>query len=277
MTGEGTGARATGLPNTRHLIPGEPVAVLCQDAAVELGGRTIWREATFAIAAGEFIGLIGANGAGKTTLLRAILGQVPLCHGRIEVLGKSVHRGNRLIGYVPQRRTIELDLAVRGFDFVLLGLTGHRWGFGRATADEHRIVHEALIAVNALAFADDPVGVLSGGEQQRLLIAQALVTQPQLLLLDEPLASLDLRSQHEVIELVTRIGRERHIAVLLVAHDLNPVLGALDRVIYLLDGRPVIALLDDVIEPDLLTRLYGAPVRVVQTTSGERFIIGAEG
>jgi zinc/manganese transport system ATP-binding protein len=244
-------------------------------AAVELGGRTIWSDATFEVTQGEFIGLIGANGTGKTTMLRVLLGQVRPVRGRIEILGAPPRRGNRAIGYVPQRQTLEQDLAVRGFDFVMLGLTGHRWGFGRATPAERETVQEALAAVDALPFADEPVGVLSGGEQQRLLIAQALVTQPRLLLLDEPLASLDLRSQHEIVALVSHICRERQVTVFLVAHDLNRLLGVLDRVIYVLDGCPIAAALDEVIQPELLTRLYRAPVRVVRTTDGEQLIVGA--
>jgi zinc/manganese transport system ATP-binding protein len=256
-------------------IPEATPAVTFENVGVELGGRTIWSDATFTVTQGEFIGLIGANGTGKTTLLRVLLGQLRPLRGRIEVLGAPPRRGNRAIGYVPQRRTLELDLAVRGFDFVMLGLTGHRWGLGWASRDERRTVQEALEAVEALPFADEPVGVLSGGEQQRLLIAQALVTQPRLLLLDEPLASLDLRSQHEIVALVNRICRERQVTVFLVAHDLNRLLGVLDRVIYLLDGCPVAAALEEVIQPELLTRLYRAPVRVVRSTDGERFVIGA--
>jgi zinc/manganese transport system ATP-binding protein len=250
-------------------------AVSFSDVSVELAGRPIWQDGTFAVAEGELVGLIGANGTGKTTLLRVLLGQLRPASGRVEVFGEPPYRGNRLIGYVAQRRTLELDLAVRGVDLVLLGLTGHRWGFGRASAADQRAVQEALAAVDALAFAEEPVGVLSGGEQQRLLIAQALVTQPRLLLLDEPLASLDLRAQHEFVELVDRICRERQVTVLLVAHDLTSVLGVLDRVIYVLDGRPVAAALDDVLQTELLTRIYRAPVRVVRTTDGERFIVGA--
>jgi zinc/manganese transport system ATP-binding protein len=252
-----------------------PVAVSFADVAIELGGRAIWERATFEIQLGEFVAVIGPNGAGKTTLLRVLLGQITPLSGQVQVLGAPPRRGNRAIGYVPQRRTLELDLAVRGYDFVLLGLTGHRWGFGWGSAAERRAVQEALEAVEAEAFADEPVGILSGGEQQRLLIAQALVTQPSLLLLDEPLASLDLRSQHEIVALVQRVRRERGVTVFLVAHDLNRLLGVLDRVIYVLDGRPVAAEVDDVIQPELLTRLYRAPVRVVQTSDGERFIVGA--
>lgn len=252
----------------------EPEAIVLDGAAVELGGRTVWSQGSFTIHQGEFVGLIGPNGAGKTTLLRVLLGQIKPSRGSVHVLGAPARRGNRDVGYVPQHRTMELDLAVRAFDFVMLGLTGHRWGFGRTTPAERRAVEEALEAVNAAALADEPVGVLSGGEQQRLRIAQALVTQPRLLLLDEPLASLDLRSRHEIVELVQRISRERGVTVLFVTHDLNLFLGVLDRVIYLLDCRPISASLDEVVRPDILSRLYRAPVQIVHASDGRRFITG---
>jgi zinc/manganese transport system ATP-binding protein len=158
---------------------------------------------------------------------------------------------------------------------VLLGLTGHRWGFAPASPAERQAVLEALRAVGADAYADEPVGILSGGEQQRLLIAQALLTHPKLLLLDEPLASLDLRSQHEIIHLVDRLRRERNIAVLFVSHDLNPLLEVLDSLIYILEGQPVAGTLDQVLESDLLSRLYATNVHVHTTPDGHRFVVGA--
>jgi zinc/manganese transport system ATP-binding protein len=251
---------------------GVATAAALEDAAVALGGRTIWEHATFDVRRGEFVGLIGPNGTGKTTLLRVLLGQVPLRAGRASVLGRPPRRGNPAIGYVPQRRTLEADLAVRGYDLVLLGLVGHRWGFGRTSPAERKAVREALEAVGAADYAERPMGVLSGGEQQRLLIAQALLTRPQLLLLDEPLASLDPRSQHGIVRLVDAIRRERGVAVLLSAHDLNPLLGVMDRVVYLLDGRPGIGAVDDVVRPELLGALYHTPMRVVRGDDGRPFV-----
>src|SRR3982074_2180967 len=174
-------------------------AVVLEDASVAVGGRRIWQHANLSIARGALVGLIGPNGTGKTTLLRVLLGQVRPSAGSVTVLGRPARRGNAQIGYVPQRKTLEADLALRGFDLVLLGLVGHRWGVGPAAAHDRTRVAEALAAVGAQNFADQPVGVLSGGEQQRLLIAQALLTNPQLLLLDEPLASLALRSPPETV------------------------------------------------------------------------------
>lgn len=244
-------------------------------ASVSFGRRTVWSDAHLTVGAGEFVGLIGPNGTGKTTLLKVVLGQIRLRSGSVEVLGRRPGRGNTAIGYVPQRRSLTADLALRGFDLVLLGLVGHRWGFGWASADERRRVDEAIEAVGAAAYANEPVGVLSGGEQQRLLIAQALLTDPRLLLMDEPLANLDMKSQHEIVHLVDRLRRERDIGVILVAHDLNPLLEVLDGIIFILDERVVSGSLDDVVRTDLLSRLYGTAVHVHATPDGHRFVVGA--
>jgi zinc/manganese transport system ATP-binding protein len=253
----------------------DSAVVAFENASVAFGRRIIWSGASFQLKAGEFVGLIGPNGTGKTTLLRVLLGQVPLASGKVSVLRRPPGRGNPAIGYVPQRRSLTADLAVRGYDLVLLGLIGHKWGFGPASAAERRAVAEALEAVGASDFADQPVGLLSGGEQQRLLIAQALLTHPKLLLLDEPLASLDLKSQHEIVHLVETIRVDRQMTVVMVAHDLNPLLEMLDFIVFILDGRVIAGSLDEVVSSDLLSQLYQTPVDVHITPDGHRFVVGA--
>jgi zinc/manganese transport system ATP-binding protein len=255
--------------------PADSAVVAFEDASVRFGRRTIWSGASFKLGPGDFVGVIGPNGTGKTTLLRVLLGQVPLAGGRLEVLGRPPGRGNPAIGYVPQRRSLTSDLTIRGCDLVLLGLVGHKWGFGPASAEERRSVAEALAAVDASDFADVPVGLLSGGQQQRLLIAQALLTNPKLLLLDEPLASLDIKSQHEIVHLVDNIRRERDVTVLLVAHDLNSMLEMLNGIVFILDGRVVSGTIDEVVRTDVLSRLYDTPVHVHVTEDGHRFVVGA--
>ena len=260
---------------TAMTAPIGPQVLMLDHVAISLGGRPVLRDVTADIRAGEFVGLIGANGAGKTTLLRVILGLLRAGGGRVEVLDRPVRHGNRAVGYVPQKAQLDPDTPLRGRDLVALGLDGERWGFPLPSRRRKERIDEALRQVDALSYADAPVGRLSGGEQQRLLIAQALLTDPQILLLDEPLSNLDLRSAGEVVQLVARIGRERGVAVLLVAHDINPLLGSMDRVLYLAAGRSAIGTVDEVVRGDVLRRLYGYPVDVLRARG--RVIVVAGG
>lgn len=130
--------------------------------------------------------------------------------------------------------------------------------------------------MDASRYADSPLGRLSGGEQQRLLIAQALLTHPKLLLLDEPLSNLDIKSAYEVVQLVSRIAKEQNISVILVAHDMNPLLDEMDRVLYLADGNAVIGSVEEVFQNDVLSRLYGYPVEVLRT-NGRMLVVGGKG
>jgi zinc/manganese transport system ATP-binding protein len=245
--------------------------------AAAYGNRLIWQNASFTVDQGEFVAVLGPNGSGKSTLLRLLLGLLPPAAGRLEVLGERPHRGNPDIGYVPQRRNIDRDLPVRGRDFVHLGIDGNRWGveFGNA-ASNHQRVDEAITAVDARAYADRPIGRLSGGEQQRLLLAQALAGRPRMLLLDEPLASLDLRNQTVIAELVADLARANALTVLLIAHDINPLLPIVDRVLYVAHGGVAIGKPADVITSEQLSRLYNAPIEVLQDSHGHMFVVGLE-
>lgn len=250
-----------------------------RDVAVQLGNRTIWSQATFQVAPGEFVAILGPNGAGKSTLLRLLLGLERPSAGSVSVLGRAPRRGNPAIGYVPQRRLLDADLPVRGRDLVMLGLNGLRWGFslpGPVLRQQQSRVAQALEAVEATAYADRPIGQLSGGEQQRLFLAQALVGQPRLLLLDEPLASLDLRSQGGIAHLVARLAREQGFTVLIVTHDVNPVLPVVDRVLYIARGQVAIGTVDEIITTQKLSSLYEAPVEVVHDSLGRLFVVGLE-
>lgn len=258
--------------------------VALRDAAVRLGNHTIWRHATLDVAAGEFVAVLGPNGAGKSTLLRLLLGLVKPSEGGVAVFGEPPRRGNPAIGYVPQRRTLDPDLAVRGWDLVSLGLEGHRWGlalpflpaFNERRHERSQLVDRALSAVSATSYANRPIGQLSGGEQQRLLLAQALVGSPRLLLLDEPLASLDVRNQVAMAQLVARLAREANMAVLLVAHDVNPLLPVVDRVLYVARGNVAIGASARIITTERLSALYDAPVEVVTDSRGRVFVVGLE-
>lgn len=248
--------------------------VSLDDVSVVLGGRTILDGINAEIAAGEFVAVLGPNGAGKSTLLRVLLGLQPLTRGTVLIGGRPPGRGSALVGYAPQGRLLDHDLPVRGRDLVALGLDGHRWGvpfFGQP--EKERRISEVIDAAGASAYANAPVGHLSGGEQQRLLLAQAILNDPKLLLLDEPLASLDLHRQQEMVSLIASLSRERKATVLLVAHDVNPLLPVVDRVLYLAGGRAVLGTVDAVIRPEVLSQLYGSPVQVFR--AGGRVFVAA--
>jgi zinc/manganese transport system ATP-binding protein len=259
-----------------------PAAIQLQGAAIELGGRFIWRGVDLRVAAGQFAAILGPNGAGKSTLLKAILGVLPLNEGSIAVFGKSVRRGNDSVGYLPQRRNFDADLRVRAVDLVRLGLDGARWGMplpllGRFLPSHlrgARRVEAVLEMVGAGTYAGRPIGELSGGEQQRILIAQALVSGARMLVLDEPLDSLDLSNQQAISGLVKRICHEGGVTVLLVAHDINPILPYVDQVVYVAQGNVVAGAPDDVIRSETLSRLYGTPVEVLRTTDGRVIVVG---
>ncbi len=235
-------------------------------ATLAYGNRILWHGLDMAVAAGEFVAVLGANGSGKSSLLRAILGEHQLTAGTVTVLGRRVHRGSRQIGYVPQRTSVDSRTPIRARDLVRLGLDGHRWGVGLFGARRLRgRVDELLDAVGASAFADAPVSLLSGGELQRVRIAEALAAEPALLLCDEPLAALDLAQAQAVVALLDHYRREHGTAVLFVTHDINAVLGTADRVLYLAGGRFRLGTPDEVLTSAGLSELYGAPVDVFRT------------
>ena len=240
-----------------------PEVLSVEGVSVRLSGREILHDVSFSVRAGEFTGLIGSNGVGKTTLFRVILGLLPPSSGRVLVGGRTRSRGNRMIGYLPQKVALDPDMPLRARDLVGLGLDGERLGLPLRTAARRRLIDEMLEAVDAGRFADSRVGNLSGGEQQRILIAHALISRPRLLLLDEPLANLDIRSEQEVVELLARISAEQEIAVLISTHDMNPLLPVMDRIVYVAAGRAASGTTAEVVSTEALSRLYGRHVDVV--------------
>jgi len=244
-------------------------------AALERGGRELWAGLDLEVEPGELVAVLGPSGSGKTTLLRAILGLERLSAGSIEALGAPVRRaGNRRIGYIPQQRPLPRETPLRGRDIVGLGVDGHRLGLPLSRKKDRQRIDELLEAVGATAFGDRPVGLLSGGEQQRLRVGQALADDPALLLCDEPLTSLDLANQQAVVRLIDRHRRERDAAVLLVTHDINPVLSRVDRILYIAHGRFTLGTPDEVLTTETLSALYGAPVYVVRA-GGQLIVVGA--
>ncbi|MEV0838659.1 metal ABC transporter ATP-binding protein [Actinocatenispora sera] len=255
--------------------PGPVIEV--RDAAVELAGRRVWHDVRVDVAAGEFVAILGPNGVGKSTLLKAMLGLQPLAAGQIRVLGGAPARARRAIGYLPQRRGFDASTRIRGVDLIRLGIDGQRWGLplpGRRARQRKQRIAELVELVGAGRYAHRPVGALSGGEQQRILIAQALAHRPRILLLDEPLDSLDLPNQAAVAALVGRISRDQGVAVVMVAHDVNPIVAHLDRVVYLGPAGSVVGAPERVLRSESLTALYGTPVEVLRTTGGRIVVVG---
>jgi zinc/manganese transport system ATP-binding protein len=240
------------------------------------GSRTVLANVDATIDEGEFIGVFGPNGSGKTTLLQAILGLLPPASGEIRVLGGTPGNGSAATGYLPQKRSSLGDLRLRGWDLVASVHNGHRWGLAYLEPAARRDVAWALDTVEASDLAARPLSELSGGELQRLLLAQALLGKPRLLLLDEPLISLDPRYQRTVVDLVKRVQGELGITVLFTAHELNPLLGAMDRVLYLGHGRAALGTTDEVITSEVLSTLYDAPIDVLRL-NGRIIVVAAHG
>jgi len=249
------------------------VSVIALDhATLRVSDRAVLSDVSFDIEAGEFIGVLGPNGAGKTTLMRAILGLLSPDGGSVKVFGRTPQRGSPAIGYLPQLRTVLPDLRVRGLDFIASSLHGERWGLPSLGSHDRDAIEATLDAVVARDLATRPLSDMSGGERQRLLLAQALIGQPKLLLLDEPLISLDARHQEIAIDVVRKVCRERKITVLFSAHELNQLLGTLDRVLYLGNQQAVLGTVDQVVTAPVLSRLYGTEIHVVRA-DGHIFVM----
>jgi zinc/manganese transport system ATP-binding protein len=287
-----SGTPHAGVDERDHGLAGpaatrERPAVELDHAAVRVGGRMIWSELSLRVAPGEFVALLGPNGAGKSTLLKVLLGGLPLAAGTARVLGAAPGEANRAIGYLPQRRAFDAGTRLRAQDVVRLGLDGDRWGLPlplhpprvpgarrpRVPAPRERVA-EALGLVGAGGYARRAIGELSGGEQQRVLIAQALVRRPRLLLLDEPLDSLDLPNQGAVAALVARICRHQGVAAVLVAHEVNPLLPYLQRVVYLARGHAVEGPVGEVMTSATLSALYEVPMEVLRASDGRLVVVG---
>jgi zinc/manganese transport system ATP-binding protein len=238
--------------------------VKVDDLALRFGDRTLFEGLDFTLERGELLAVLGPNGTGKTSLLRILLGLLEPSAGSVVIEGRPPRERSHRIGYVPQQRVFDRDIVLRGRDLVRLGLDGHRWGFGRLSAEEWSRVDASLAEVGAAAYADAPVGRLSGGEQQRLRVAQALVADPVLILADEPLLSLDLAHQRGVVDLLDARRERVGTPVVFVTHDVNPVLHTVDRVLYLAPDGWAIGTPDEVLTSETLSRLYDTDVDVLR-------------
>lgn len=250
-------------------------ALAFRGVTVALDGRTVLSGVDLDIRQGEFVGMLGSNGSGKTTLMRAALGLIPVQSGAIRVLGRPAARGNPDVGYMPQMRGNIARLRLTGWDLVASAAGGGRWGLPRLDAGERRDVAEAIEIVGASELARRPVSEMSGGERQRLLLSQALIGRPKLMFLDEPLVSLDPTHQRSVVEIAKRLSAELGITVVFSAHELNPLLNAIDRVLYLGNGNAVLGTVDEVITGPVLSRLYGSEIEVLRL-NGRVFVMAGD-
>lgn len=252
--------------------------IVANNLAAGYKDTTVWSGADLKIYSGEFIGLLGPNGAGKTTLFRLILGLARPKKGTLNVFGDNPRKGNMRIGYVPQRRYVDSESKLQAVEYVRLGINGNRWGFSLAsqTQKERQAALDVLATVDATNLAYRPLRELSGGELQRVFLAQALVGKPELLLLDEPLANLDIRRETQLIRLVYSVAKKQNIAVLLIAHDINPLLPVVDRIIYIANGKVASGKPDKIITTSQLSALYGSPIEVLKDSKGRLAVLGVE-
>jgi zinc/manganese transport system ATP-binding protein len=250
--------------------------VRAENLAAGFPGKTVWQGANFSFARGEFVAVIGPNGSGKTLLMRLLLGLHQPIRGTIKMFNTPPKRGNPRIGYVPQRHLIDSDTNIECLQLVKLALSGKRWGLSLSSQNEQRSAFDALEAVGAAEFAHHTLNALSGGELQRIFLAEALVSNPEILLLDEPLSNLDIRRAKELVQLVNKVVRSRNVTALLVAHDINPVLPFLDKVVYVANGKVATGKPGEVLTSESLTALYGIHIEVIHDSRGNVAIIGIE-
>jgi zinc/manganese transport system ATP-binding protein len=256
-----------------HMTPTDIITV--KNVVAGYRDKIVWQNATFSISRGEFVAVIGPNGAGKTTLFRLILGLQQPISGEIKIFNSSPRRGNPHIGYVPQRHAIDSETTIECLELVRLAVSGNRWGVGLFSKNDRKIALDTLEDVGATELAHRSLNVLSGGELQRIFLAEALVSKPDILLLDEPLASLDIRRSRELVQLVNEIVRSRNVTAFLVAHDINPLLPFLDNVIYLANGKVATGSPKEVLTSERLSYLYGIQVEVMKDSKGNIAIIGS--
>jgi zinc/manganese transport system ATP-binding protein len=251
---------------------GQPILSI-KNAAMAFGDQSLWQNLDLDVAPGEFIAIIGASGSGKTVLLKTILGQEKLSKGTIKLFGKTIGRGSRLIGYIPQHRQADAGQPIRAKDLLRFGLEGHRFGIPIPSLKTKNLVTEMLTAVNASDLAEQPIGELSGGQLQRIRVAQAVIDKPKIILADEPLSALDLTQQAVVADLLNRQRLENKSAVLFVTHDVNPILNYIDRILYLANGQFRIGTPDEVLRSEVLSELYGSQVDVLRS-QGRIVVVG---
>jgi zinc/manganese transport system ATP-binding protein len=255
---------------------GSRAIITAEDLAVSYQRNTVWRDASFDINRGEFVAIIGPNGAGKTTLFRLLLGLLQPAKGNLRIFNAPPSRGNPRIGYVPQRHLIDSETSIESLELVRLGYSGRKWGLSLFSQTDRKLALAALTDVGAADLAHRPLGELSGGELQRVFLAEALVSNPEILLLDEPLSNLDIRRESELLQVVNEVVRSRKVTALLIAHHINPLLPYLDRVVYIANGKVATGKPAEVLTDESLSALYGIRIEVLHDSRGNLAIVGLE-
>ncbi|MGA2104682.1 metal ABC transporter ATP-binding protein [Methanoregula sp.] len=253
-----------------------PPIITAENLTVGYQENIVWQDANFTIEHGEFVAIIGPNGSGKTTLFRLLLGLQQPLQGTIKVFDAWPKRGNQHIGYIPQRHVIDEETNLESLELVRLGFSGNKWGLNPFSNDDRNAAYDALKSVGAEELTRRSLGRLSGGELQRVFLAEALVSEPHLLLLDEPLSNLDIRREQELVQVIHNVVRSRNVTALLIAHNINPLLPVLDKVIYIANGKVAIGKPDEVLTSEALSALYGIQVEVLRGSQGQIAVIGTE-
>lgn len=216
------------------------------------------------INSGDFVGIFGPNGAGKSTLLRAILGLIKPIQGQINIFNQPAQRGNPNIGYVCQFRQFARANQLSARSYLQAVHHGFHWGLPHQSSLQTTQIEEVIHLTNLQDFIDQPYLQLSGGERQRVALAEALLNKPQILLLDEPLSGLDPGQQEKMVKLILTIQQQLNITVLFTAHDINPLLGVMNRVLYLAHGRAAIGSVEDIVNSEKLSWLYDSPIEIIR-------------
>ncbi len=250
--------------------------VTARNLTIGYNGKTVWHNANFDIKRGEFVAVIGPNGAGKTTMFRLLLGLLEPISGELKIFGGKPRRGNVKIGYVPQHHKIDNETNIECLELVRLALSGNHLGLSISSREEKKTALAALEAVGSTELAHKSLGSLSGGELQRVYLAEALVSNPEMLLLDEPLSNLDLKRIKDLVGLVNKVVKSRKVTAFLVAHDINPLIQYLDKVVYVANGKVSTGAPDKVLTSEHLSELYGTPVEVLHDSKGNIVIVGTE-
>jgi len=256
--------------------PDSDAIVKAENLSAGYGTKAVWRDATFSIGRGEFVAIIGPNGAGKTTLFRLLLGLQRPLGGTLSLFGSEPRRGSPRIGYVPQHHVVDDESHIESLELVRLGLSGKKWGFDPFSHEDSKAAFDTLAGVGGLELAHRPLAELSGGELQRIFLAEALVSNPDLLLLDEPLSNLDMRRERDLLRLVNEVVRSRDVSALLIAHNINPLLPYLDKVVYIANGKVATGTPQEVLTSERLSELYDTHVEVIHDSRGNVAIIGIE-